>query len=84
MAQINYIICAYIYRSWIEEYKSQRAFALDHNIEESIVRKIKKTAKQKDKMDYNIPVKTLMKICESRDIKLSDFFKDVEAWSQSF
>ena len=75
MTQINYIICKYIYKTWVEPYKSQRSFALDHNIEESIVRKIKNTAHKKNGADYNIPVKTLIKICEARNLKLSEFFK---------
>lgn len=78
MTQINYIICAYIYKTWVAPYKSQRSFAVDHNIEESIVRKIKNTARKKDGSDYSIPVKTLLKICESRNLKLSDFFKLLE------
>lgn len=78
MTQINYIICAYIYKTWVVPYKSQRSFALDHNIEESIVRKIKNTALKKDCTNYSIPVKTLLKICESRNLKLSEFFKLLE------
>lgn len=78
MESINYIICKYIYKNWIEKHKSQRAFALDHDIEESIVRKIKATAKKSSPTEYNIPVKTLNKICEARNIKLSEFFKFIE------
>lgn len=74
MTNANYIICNYIYKNWIEQYKSQRLFALDHNIEESIVRKIKNTALKTDNIDYSIPVKTLMKICEARNLKLAAFF----------
>ena len=75
MIEANNIICKYIYRSWIESYKSQRSFALDHNIEESIVRKIKNTALKVEGSNYNIPVNTLQKICEARSLKLSEFFK---------
>ena len=75
MINTNYIICNYIYKNWIEPYKSQRSFALDHNIEESIVRKIKNTALKIDNTDYSIPVKTLVKICEARNMKLATFFK---------
>lgn len=71
-------IYIYIYKTWVESYKSQRSFAVDHNIEESIVRKIKNTAQKKDGSDYSIPVKTLLKICESRNLKLSEFFKLLE------
>ena len=78
MTHASKTICKYIYRSWIESYKSQRSFAADHNIEESIVRKIKNTALGIEKSDYNIPVNTLVKICESRNLKLSDFFKLIE------
>jgi DNA-binding Xre family transcriptional regulator len=78
MSEANNIICNYIYRSWIESYKSQRSFALDHNIEESIVRKIKNTALKVEGSNYNIPVNTLNKICEARNIKLSEFFKLID------
>lgn len=83
MTNINYIICSYIYKNWIEPYKSQRSFAVNHNIEESIVRKIKNTARKKDGANYNIPVKTLSKICESRNLNLSDFFQLVETTDPS-
>lgn len=75
MDNINHNICNYIFKNWIEPHKSQRSFALDHNIEESIVRKIKNTALKTANIDYNIPVKTLIKICEARNTKLSEFFK---------
>jgi DNA-binding Xre family transcriptional regulator len=78
MTKINYSICYYIYKNWVEISKSQRSFALDHNIEESIVRKIKNTALKIEETDYSIPVKTLNKICEARNIKLSEFFKMIE------
>lgn len=78
MGDVNKIICNYIYKIWIETYKSQRAFGLDHGIEESIVRKIKNTALNKEKVNYNIPVNTLNKICEAKNVKLSEFFKLIE------
>lgn len=78
MLEVNHIICSYIYKNWIGPHKSQRLFALDHNIEESIVRKIKNTALKIGDVDYNIPVKTLIKICEARNLKLSEFFKLVK------
>ena len=68
MTEINYIICSYIYKNWVETYKSQRSFALDHNLEESIVRKIKNTALKKGDVNYTIPVKTLNKICEAKRV----------------
>lgn len=75
MGETSKIICNYIYKNWIESYKSQRAFGLDHGIEESIVRKIKNTALDIDGTNYNIPVNTLQKICEAKNISLSHFFK---------
>lgn len=75
MTEINIKICFFIYENWIKTYKSQRSFALDHNVEESIVRKIKSTALQLNNSNYNIPVNTLEKICNGRNIRLSEFFK---------
>ena len=66
---LNKKICNYISKEWISKSKSNRSFALDHDVDEKIVRKIKK------ENGYNIPVATLNKICEAREIKLSDFFK---------
>ncbi len=78
MTGASNIICNYIYKNWIKTYKSQRSFALDHNIEETIVRKIKSTALKIKDSNYNIPVNTLQKICDARNIKLSDFFKMID------
>lgn len=69
MVDINKRICNYIAKEWVSTSKSNRNFALDHNIDEKTVRKIL----YKD--GYRIPVKTLQKICDSREIKLSEFFK---------
>ena len=69
MVDINKRICNYISSEWIASSKSNRTFALDHNIDEKTVRKIL----QED--GYRIPVKTLQKICDSRELKLSDFFE---------
>ncbi|OIV40664.1 transcriptional regulator [Flavobacterium johnsoniae] len=78
MTGVSNIICNYIYKNWIQTYKSQRSFALDHNIEESIVRKIKNTALKIKDINYNVPVNTLQKICDARNMKLSEFFKVIE------
>lgn len=79
MNNANFIICDFIYKKWIIPFKSQRAFAIEHNVEESIVRKIKNTSLKINNTDYNIPVNTLMKICEARNLKLSEFFKQIGA-----
>lgn len=66
---INRKVCNYIAKEWIKTSKSNRNFALDHNIDEKTVRKILKDE------GYRIPLKTLYKICESRNLKLEEFFK---------
>lgn len=76
MMDTNSKICRYITKEWlnpwIKEGKSQTAFANAHNVEESTIRKIKGTK------TYRIPVETLQKICEARNIKLSEFFKLID------
>ncbi|WP_372938673.1 transcriptional regulator [Seonamhaeicola sp.] len=69
MSEINKKICNLIAEEWISKAKSNRAFALDHNIDEKTVRKIL----QKD--GYEIPLITLIRICEAKEMKLSTFFK---------
>jgi DNA-binding Xre family transcriptional regulator len=68
MVTINKTICNYIAKEWISKSKSNRSFAIDHNIDEKTVRKILKDS------GYNMPVKTLQRICEAREILISDFF----------
>lgn len=67
--KIDKAICNYIAENWVKPSKSNRSFAIDHNIDEKTVRKILYES------GYRIPVSTLYEICESREIKLSDFFK---------
>ena len=75
MTDINNKICAYIVKEWLtpwlNEGKSQTSFANAHNVEESTIRKIK------GNNNYRIPVETLHRICESKNLSLSDFFKKV-------
>jgi len=72
MLDINKRICNYISSEWISQYKSNRSFAIDYNIDEKTVRKIL----QND--GYRIPVSTLQRICEAKEIKLSAFFELIE------
>lgn len=69
MESINKLVCNYIAEQWIKKSKSNRSFALDHNIDEKTVRKILHID------GYAIPVTTLSKICEAREVSLSDFFQ---------
>ncbi len=66
---INKEVCNYIAKEWISVSKSNRSFALDHNIDEKVVRKILKSD------GYIIPLATLYKICEAQEISLEEFFK---------
>ena len=75
MTDVNSKICAYITKEWLnpwlKEGKSQTSFANAHNVEESTIRKLK------GNKTYRIPVETLQKICDARNINLSEFFKQV-------
>ena len=69
MVDINKRICNFIASEWIKPSKSNRSFAIEHNIDEKTVRKIL----QKD--GYRVPVITLQKICEAKEIRISAFFE---------
>ncbi|MBY0065625.1 MULTISPECIES: transcriptional regulator [Empedobacter] len=75
MDSSNRRICKFIYNNWITKSESQRKFADEHNIEESVVRKIKKASQDDNYIEYNMPISTLERICEAREIKLYEFFK---------
>ncbi len=83
MSTINRKISQFIYNEWVIKSPSQRFFADSHSIDERVVRKIKNAAKPVDFIEYDIPISTLEKICNSRDLKLSDFFKLVEKYKTS-
>lgn len=72
MINIHRRINNFIYSNWIKEAKSIRAFAVDHGIDEKTARRI---ADVND--NYKIGLETLNKICEARNIKLTEFFKEV-------
>lgn len=69
MVDINKRICNYIASEWIKLSKSNRSFAIEHNIDEKTVRKILQ------ENGYRVPVITLQKICEAREISLATFFE---------
>lgn len=83
MVGMNRKISQYIYNEWILKSPSQRFFADSHSIDEGVVRKIKNAAKNQDFSEYDMPISTLEKICSSRDLKLSDFFRIVENYAIS-
>jgi len=67
---INFLISKAI-SEWIKDAKSNRDFGLNHDIDEKIVRRIL------DDKEYRIPVETLKRICDARQIKLSEFFSKI-------
>ena len=69
---INKEVCNFIAKEWVSESKSNRNFALDHNIDEKTVRKLLQFN------GYRIPLKTLSKICEAREVSLADFFSNIK------
>jgi len=72
MSDLNRKICDFIGKEWIGEIQPKTEFALNHNIDEKTARRI-----YSDK-DYTISLYTLNKICEARNVKLSDFFKLID------
>ena len=69
MSDFNRQICDFIAKNWISESQAKTEFALNHNIDEKTVRRI-----LNDK-NYTITLHTLNKICEARNVRLSEFFK---------
>ncbi|WP_442787880.1 helix-turn-helix domain-containing protein [Flavobacterium suncheonense] len=69
MTEVNRKIVDFIANEWVSKAKSQRSFALDHGIDEKTVRSIKNDE------TYKISLETIIKICEARNLKLSEFFK---------
>ena len=72
MSDLNRNICDFLAKEWIGEIQPKTEFALNHNIDEKTVRRI-----INDK-SYTITLYTLNKICESRNVKLSEFFKLID------
>ncbi|MEG1199713.1 MAG: helix-turn-helix domain-containing protein [Algoriella sp.] len=69
MKSTNRIIVDYIKDEWVSKAKSQSSFAVEHNLDEKTVRSIKNDP------NYNISFETINKICEAKNLKLSEFFK---------
>lgn len=76
MKDTNFIICDYIKRKWIDPWKpsSIRDFAVEHDIDEKTARRIRDI----HLAPYSISLKTLEKICASRNLLLKDFFKLID------
>ncbi|MFH7012384.1 helix-turn-helix domain-containing protein [Flavobacterium sp. FlaQc-52] len=65
----NRQIVDFIAKEWVNKASSQNSFATEHGIDEKTVRRIKYDN------DYQISLITILKICEARELKLSEFFK---------
>ena len=72
MMNLNRKIVDFINNEWVSKAKSQNAFATIHSIDEKTVRSIKNDP------NYTISLVTIQKICEARNVKLSEFFKLIE------
>ena len=62
MWDANRKIVDYIKTNWVIPYNNNSKFANDHNIDEKTVRRIREDE------NYTISLKTIIRICESRDI----------------
>lgn len=81
MQDVNQLVCNYIYENWIKPWlqdgKKLAKFSKDHNLEGKVTRKICSP------QGYRMPIETLNKICEARNISLSAFFVEVEEWQKN-
>ena len=71
MQKANRKIVEFIRDKWVIPADNNNLFAKNHNIDEKTVRRIK------EDNTYQIGLVTIMRICETKNIKLSDFFKMV-------
>ncbi|MDV7698719.1 hypothetical protein N6B72_17475 [Chryseobacterium soli] len=71
MIEANRKIVEFIRDEWVIPLNNNSKFALDHNIDEKTVRRIK------DDETYQIALLTIMRICHGKNITLANFFKMV-------
>lgn len=67
MKSKNRIIVEYIKNNWADTFDNNNLFAKNHTIDEKTVRQIRESD------TYNISLRTLIKICEAREITLEEF-----------
>lgn len=72
MKDKNRKIVEFIRDNWLDDDQSNLSFANAHGIDEKTVRLIKEDEK------YNISLKTILRICEAREIKLYEFFQTLD------
>lgn len=71
MKQANRKIVEFIRDKWVIPFDNNNLFAREHFIDEKTVRRIKEDD------EYNISLITIIRICEAKNLKLSEFFKMV-------
>ncbi len=71
MESCNRKIVEFIRDKWVNPADNNSLFARNHYIEEKTVRRIR------DDENYNISLNTIVRICEARNLKLSEFFQMV-------
>ena len=78
MSDISVKICTFIYKEWMIKEKSQRLFAKNLQLDESIVRKMKKVALAQGTLSYDIPLSTIQNICTAKAMSFVSFFQMIE------
>ncbi|MES2411626.1 MAG: helix-turn-helix domain-containing protein [Bacteroidota bacterium] len=68
MKRTNRKIVDFINSEWLSQAKSLNSFAVEHSLDEKTVRRIKNDP------NYTISLDTIGKLCEARNIKLSEFY----------
>lgn len=68
MKRSNRKIVEFIRDNWVNPLNNNSLFASKHFIEEKTVRSIR------DDENYQISLITIMRICEAKNLKLSEFF----------
>lgn len=71
MQNSNREIVEFIRDHWVIPKDNNSLFAKEHGIDEKTVRRIR------DDLNYQISLITIMRICEAKHLKLSEFFKKV-------
>jgi len=69
MIEANKKIVRYIRDEWVIPLNNNSKFAVDHNIDEKTVRRIR------DDENYQISLITIMRICHGKNITLANFFE---------
>ncbi|ASE64283.1 hypothetical protein CEQ15_10525 [Chryseobacterium indologenes] len=71
MTEANRKIVEFIRDEWVIPMNNNSKFAVDHNIDEKTVRRMREDA------TYQISLLTIMRICHGKNLTLASFFKMV-------